>query len=122
MSSIEKKMNELVGRIEGGREDQVAEVLSMKRSLKTAMLKKNLKEHPTLLLLLSLLRKREQGYTLLLSNKEDLEEVKRRAIFEARRECRFMLSFFEVDKTIENIERELDYQLSEKVDDAPEQE
>ncbi len=115
-STIENKMEKLVERLSDGRSDQLEEVASMKKTLKTAMLKKNLKEHPALCQLLDVLRKREEAYTLILSNKEDLIEIKRQGMFERRREVRFILSFFDsADKTIESIDKQLDYQLSDEL-------
>ena len=116
MSTIDVKMNKLVERMSDGREDQIAEVISMKKTLKGALLKKNLKEHPALVQLLSTLKKREEQYTMILANKEDLNETERQAIFARRKEVRFILSFFDsADKTIERMEKQLDYQLSDEV-------
>ena len=116
MSTIDVKMNKLVERMSDGREDQIAEVISMKKTLKGALLKKNLKEHPALVQLLSTLKKREEQYTMILANKEDLNETERQAIFARRKEVRFILSFFDsADKTIESMEKQLDYQLSDEV-------
>ena len=78
------------------------------------------KDHDAMKQLLSLLKKREEGYTLILANKEDLDQAKRQGFFERRKEVRFILSFFEVDKTLETIEAQLDYQLSEDVGDSEE--
>lgn len=109
-------MDKLVDRLRDGREDSLAEVISLQKTLKAAMLKKNLKEHPALKQLLNVLKKREEAYTLILSNKEDLTEEKRMGMFERRKEVRFILSFFEsAEKTISGIEEQLDYQLSDEV-------
>lgn len=115
MSNIEEKMSKLENKMADGREDQLAEVVAMKKSLKTALLKKNFADHPAMVQLLSLLRKREQSFSTLLQNKEDLIEEKRLAMFQRRKEVRFILSFFDIDKTIEGIEAQLDYQLSDEL-------
>lgn len=122
-SIIETRMKQLVDKLDDYRPDQQEEVIAMQKSLKTASLKKNLADHPSMKLMLDTLRKRENGYTLVLSNKEDLEEMKRHAYFARRAEVRWILSFFDVDQTIESIEKriqsELDGQLSDSVDNAP---
>lgn len=115
MANIEEKMKKLEDKMSDGREDQLEEVISMKKSLKMALLKKNFADHPAMIQLLSLLRKREQSFSTLLQNKEDLNEEKRMAMFQRRKEVRFMLSFFDVDKTITGIEAQLDYQLSDEL-------
>lgn len=116
MSNIDAKMAKLLERMRDGREDQLAEVVAIKKTLKTALLKKNLKDHPALTQLLSTLKKREEQYTMLLANKEDITELERRAMFAQRREVRFIISFFDgSEKTIQNIENQLDYQLSDDV-------
>lgn len=116
MDKLEAKLSQLSEKMEGGREDQIAEVVSIKKILKAAMLKKNLKEHPALNALLDVLRKREDGFTIVLANKEDLTTEQRLAYFNRRKEVRFILSFFDsADKTIESIEKMLDYQLSEDI-------
>ena len=107
-------MDKLVERMSDGREDQLLEVEGMKKVLKNAMLKKNLKEHPALVQLLNILRKREQGFTLVLANKEDLADTKREGFFQRRKEVRFILSFFDsADRTIDGIDKQLDFQLSD---------
>lgn len=109
-------MDKLEEVMSDARQDQREEVVKMRKTLKGAMLKKNLKEHPALAQFLSLLRKREQGYTILLANKEDLTDVKRQGYFERRKEVRFILSFFDsADRTIESIDKALDYQLSDEL-------
>jgi hypothetical protein len=108
------KLDKLAEKMEGARADQLEEVVRMRKTLKAAMLKKSLKEHPALTELLSLLRKRETSYSLLLSNKP--MDDRRTEWFARRAEVRFIISFFEVDKTIEHIDAELDYQLSDEVD------
>lgn len=112
-------MDKLVEKLDEYRPDQVAEIQSMQKSLKTALLKKNIAQHPALQQLVDTLKKREKGYTLILSDKEDLSEVDRKAYWARRAEIRFMISFFDVDATIESIETrldsELDHQLSEEV-------
>ncbi len=119
MTNIDTKMQKLTEKLDEYRPDQVAEIQSMQKSLKTAMLKKNFAEHPALQLLLDTLRKREKGYTLVLSDKEDLTLEQRSSYFARRQEVRFVLSFFDVDSSIETIERrvdaELDAQLSDEV-------
>ena len=113
---IEGKMDKLEEVMSDARQDQREEVIQMRKTLKSAMLKKNLKEHPALAQFLSVLRKREQGYTLILANKEDLTDVKRQGYFERRKEARFILSFFDsADRTIDGIDKALDYQLSDEV-------
>ena len=117
-ATLEVKIGKLQERMKGGREDQLAEVINMKKVLKTALLKKNLKEHPALGQLLALLRKREQAYSLILQNKKELTESERAGYFDRREELRFILSFFDsADKTISKIEEQLDYQLSDEVED-----
>ncbi len=117
-TNIENKMMKLSDKMQGGREDHIQEVQKMQKVLKNAMLKKNLKEHPALSQLLSLLRKREEGYAILLGNKEDLTEDQRKGYFERRKEIRFILSFFEnADRTIENMEKRIDYQLSDEIEE-----
>lgn len=114
------KIDKLVEKLDDYRPDQQAEVISMQKTLKAATLKKNFKDHPAMKMLIDLLRKRELGYTLVLANKEDLTEIKRQGYFDRRAEVRWILSFFDVDQTIENIEKridaELEYQLSERVE------
>ena len=115
-SAIEAKMNKLVDKMSDGREDQLSEVVSMRKTLKSAMLKKDLRNHAAMQKLLELLRKREASFTMVLANKEDLDPVKREGFFQRRKELRFILSFFDsVDRTIDGIERQLDYQLSEEL-------
>lgn len=111
-------MEKLVGKLDEYRPDQVPEIQAMQKSLKAAALKKNLKQHPAMQLLIDTLRKREQGYTLVLSNKEDLDEQKRQAYFARRGEVRWILAFFDVDQTIESIERRLDAELDQQLSDA----
>lgn len=111
-------MEKLIAKLDDYRPDQVAEIQSMQKSLKTALLKKNLKQHPALNALLLTLKKREEGYTLVLANKEDLPEEKRQAYFARRGEVRFILSFFDVDSTIDTIERSLDTELDGQLSDA----
>lgn len=118
MSQVEVKLDRLAEKLQGGREDHLAEVESMRKVLKDALIKKNLKDNPALKQLLQTLRKREEGYSLLLSNKPTDE--RRVEWFARREECRFLLKFFEVDKTIEGIEKRLDYQLSDTVEESPE--
>ena len=109
-------MEKLVDKMRTGREDQLEEVIAMQKTLKNALLKKNLKQHPALLQLLGVLRKREQAYSLILTNKENLSQEERSGMFERRREVRFILSFFEsADKTIEGIRSQLEYQLGDEV-------
>lgn len=115
MANIELKMEKLIEKLDDYRPDQVQEIQAMQKSLKQAMLKKNLKEHPSMKLLIKTLGDRERGYTLVLSNKEDLEEMKRHAYFARRSELRFILSFFDVDSTIKNIERDLDAELDNQL-------
>lgn len=113
-------MNKLIEHLDEYRPDQVPEIQAIQKSLKMASLKKNFKEHPAMLLLIDTLRKREKGYTIVLSDKEDLSQEKRSAYFARRAEVRWILAFFDVDQTIESIERrldtELDLQLSGSVD------
>lgn len=115
-NSIEQKMSKLVERVNDYRADASEEIVAMQKTLKNAMLKKNLKEHPALMQLLSTLRKRENAYSLILQNKRDLSDVERRGYFDRREEVRFIISFFDVDKTLETLENALDYQLSGGVD------
>lgn len=115
MADPQASMQKLVEKMSNGRPDQLAEVQAMQRSLKTAMLKKNFKEHPAMSLFIATLRKREQAYCLILQNKRDLTEVQRQAFFEKRDELRLILSFFKVESVIDTIEKELDYQLSDDV-------
>ncbi len=116
MSTIDVKMNKLIERMRDGREDQIEEVISMRKTLKQALLKKNLKEHPALIQMLSTLKKREEQFTMILANKEDVTDLERQAMFARRKEGRFILSFFDsADKTVESIEKQLDYQLSDDV-------
>lgn len=110
-------MDKLVGKLDEYRPDQVPEIQAMQKSLKMASLKKNFKEHPAMKQLIDTLRKREKGYTLVLSDKEDLDEQKRQAYFARRAEVRWILSFFDVDQTIESIERRLDQELDEQLSD-----
>lgn len=109
-------MDKLIDKLKGGRPDHIEEVVSMQKTLKTAMLKKNLKEHPALQRLLAALRKRESSWTTILANKKDLTEGDRREYFAKREEDRFLISFFNVDTTIESIEKNIDYQLSDEID------
>lgn len=110
-------MEKLIGKLDEYRPDQVPEIQSMQKSLKLASLKKNFKQHPAMQMLLDSLRKREAGYTIILSNKEDLDEGKRQAYFARRAEVRFILSFFDVDQTIDTIERQLDKELDAQLSD-----
>lgn len=116
-SDLETKMNRLLERMDDGRPDQLEEVKAMQKTLKSAMLKKNLKEHPALQQLLSTLKKREESYTTLLANKEDLPQEKRDALYNRRKEIRFILSFFNVESVLASLESTLDYQLSDEVKD-----
>lgn len=116
-ADIESKINRLVESFKDGRPDAHAEIISIQKTLKVAMLKKNLKEHPALVQLLNVLKKREEGMTLVLANKEDLPHEERMALFQRRREIRFVISFFNVEPTIDSIEKTLDYQLSDEVND-----
>lgn len=121
MSTIpntEKKIDLLITRLDGGRQDHLEEVLSMRKALKQAMLKKNFKEHPALKLMIDTLRKRNEAYSLVLSDKRELTEINRREYFARRDEVRWLLSFFEVDRTIETIEKRIDYQLSDDVEEG----
>lgn len=111
-------MEKLVGKLDEYRPDQVPEIQAMQKSLKMASLKKNFKEHPAMQLLIDTLRKREKGYTLVLSDKEDLDEQKRQTYFARRAEVRWILSFFDVNQTIESIERRLDAELDEQLSDV----
>lgn len=119
MISTEAKMTKLVEKLDEYRPDMVGEVKAMQKSLKTALLKKNLSQHPALKLMLDTLRKREAGYSLVIDNKEDLPEDKRKMYFARRAEVRFILSFFDVAATLESIDsrldKELDMQLSDEV-------
>lgn len=117
MSNVDVKMQKLVDKLDDYRPDQQAEVAAMQKALKTASLKKNFADHPAMQLLLETLRKREQGYSLVLSNKEDIDEVKRHAYFARRAEVRWILSFFDVGQAIESIERRLDEELSGQLGD-----
>lgn len=114
-TNIETKMTKLVEKVNDYRPDASVEIVAMQKSLKAAMLKKNLKEHPALAQLLATLKKREEAYSLVLQNKRDISDVERRGYFDRREEVRFIISFFEVDKTLETLEKQLDYQLSEEV-------
>lgn len=116
-SDLETKMNRLLERMDDGRPDHLEEVKAMQKTLKSAMLKKNLKEHPALQQLLSTLKKREESYTTLLANKEDLPQEKRDALYNRRKEIRFILSFFNVESVLASLESTLDYQLSDEVKD-----
>lgn len=117
--ALDSKLNKLVEKLDDYRPDQQAEVIALQKTLKLATLKKNFKEHPAMKMLMDLLRKREVGYTLVLANKEDLSDIKRQGYFDRRAELRWILSFFDVDQMIENIEKridaELEYQLSNEV-------
>lgn len=110
---IETDMGKLIEKIDEYRPDQVPEIQAMQKSLKTAMLKKNFSEHPALSLLLSTLRKREKSYTLIISDKEDIDVVQRASYFARRAEVRFILSFFDVDSSIDTIERRVKAELEE---------
>lgn len=112
MSTVDTKMAKLVEKLDDYRPDQQAEVIAMQKSLKAASLKKNLAEHPSMKLLIETLRNREAQYTLVLSNKEDLDDKKRGAYFARRAEVRFILSFFDVDSAIASIEERLDQELT----------
>lgn len=114
-NTVEVLMNKLVEKMSDGRPDQLAEVVSMQKSLKMAMLKKNFKDHPAMALFISTLQKRERAYGILLQNKRDLTELQRQAFFEKRDELRLILSFFNVESLIETVEKELNYQLSDEV-------
>jgi hypothetical protein len=118
MDPLEAKLGKLVDRLQDGRPDHLAEVQSMQKALKAAMLKKNLKEHPALKQFFDTLRKREQSYTTVIANKRDMSELDRREFFAKRDEIRLILSFFNVDSTIGNIEKTLDYQLSDEVEES----
>lgn len=113
--SLEEKMSQLMQKVDDYRPDQQEEIVRMQKTIKTAMLKKNFKQHPALTELLSLLKKREESYSLILSNKEDLTETQRFGYIARRREVRWLISFFEVDKTLKTIEQTIDYQLSDEV-------
>ena len=116
-------MSKLVEQLDNYRPDQQSAVQAMQKALKTASLKKNLGDHPAFKLLLKTLRDRERQYSLILSNKEDLEEIKRHAYFARRGEVRWILSFFDVDQTIESIEKTLDEELDGQLgDNAPSEE
>jgi hypothetical protein len=120
MSNVDIKMSKLVDKLDDYRPDTQAVVVAMQKALKTASLKKNLGNHPAFKLLLKTLRDRERQYSLVLSNKEDLDEIKRHAYFARRGEVRWILSFFDVEQTIESIEKTLDEELDEQfVDNAP---
>lgn len=120
MSAVDTKMQKLVDKLDDYRPDQIAEVEAMQKSLKLASLKKNFKEHPAMQLMLASLKKKADGYTLVLANNADIDEMKRREYFARRDEVRFVLGMFDVDQTIESIEKRLDeelnYQLSDSVD------
>jgi|CXWL01.1.fsa_nt_gi hypothetical protein len=123
MSNVDIKMSKLVEQLDNYRPDQQSAVQAMQKALKTASLKKNLGDHPAFKLLLKTLRDRERQYSLILSNKEDLEEIKRHAYFARRGEVRWILSFFDVDQTIESIEKTLDEELDGQLgDNAPSEE
>lgn len=104
-------MQKLVEKLDDYRPDQVEEIKAMQKSLKQASLKKNLANHPAMKLLLDTLRKREQGYNIILTNKEDLPDVKRQAYFARRAEVRFILSFFDTTSSMNGIEQRLDAEL-----------
>lgn len=108
---IEAKMELLQAQMEGGREDHVAEVELLQRTMKKAMVKKSFAEHDAMKMLLAFLDKREHAYTLILSEKKELLEMERRAMFEKRAEVRWLISFFDTEKTLKSIESRLDYQL-----------
>lgn len=118
MSNVDIKMSKLVEQLDNYRPDQQSAVQAMQKALKTASLKKNLGDHPAFKLLLKTLRDRERQYSLILSNKEDLEEIKRHAYFARRGEVRWILSFFDVDQTIESIEKTLDEELDGQLGDS----
>ena len=112
MADTEGKMQKLIEKIDDYRPDASSEIIAMQKTLKAAMLKKNFKDHPALVQLLSTLTKREQAYSLILQNKRDLTDVQRQGYFDRREEVRFILGFFNVESTIQSIESQLDYQLS----------
>ena len=109
--AIDLKMGKLVERLDQYRPDAVPEILSMQKSLKTAQLKKNFVEHPAVKMFVDAMRNRDQQYTAVLSNKEDLDDAKRSAFFARRAEVRFVLAFFDVDATIQSIEQRLHQSL-----------
>ena len=115
MSNIQAKLDLLAKKLEGGREDQIREVQAMEKVVKNALLKQNLKDHPAMILFLQTMKKREEGYHMLLAN-NPMDE-KRVEWFARREECRFLTRFFEVESRLKTIESDLDYQLSD--DTAP---
>lgn len=113
---LNSKIDKLAEKLEGGREDHLAEVASMRKTFKNASLKKALAQNPAMEKLIEMLRKRENSFTQVLANKEDLAEAQRMAFFQRRKEVRFILSFFEsADKTLESLDKALDYQLSDEI-------
>ena len=113
---VEAKMNKLIDEMSDARQDQREEVVGMRKTLKAALLKKNLKEHPAIAQLLALLSKREGAYTQILSDKEDITELQRQGFIQRRKEVRFILSFFgSAERAIEGIDKKLDYFLSDEI-------
>lgn len=113
---LTNKIDKLQEKLEGGREDSLAEVTAMRRSFKEATMRKALAGNPTMAKLLGLLKKREASITSVIDNKEVLADLDRAKLFARRKEVRFFLSFFEAaDNALKTLEIELDYQLSEEV-------
>lgn len=116
---LNNKIDKLAEKLEGGREDHLAEVALMRRTLKDASLKKALAQNPAMEKLIGMFRKRENSFTQVLANKEDMTEAQRAAFFQRRKEVRFILSFFEsADKTLEALDKALDYQLSDEIEEG----
>lgn len=117
--SLESSIDKLAEKLEGGREDHLAEVSSMRKIFKDASLRKKLMENPAMKKLIDMLKKRESSFTVVLSNKENLTTEQRNNFFSRRKEVRFILSFFEnADKTLESLEKIVAYQLSNDINDS----
>ena len=116
MSDLQTDLGKLAEKLEGGREDHLKEVVSMQKTLKKALLKKNLKEHPALHQLLQTLTKREQGYRLILANKREMTSEDRNIMFARADEIKFVLNFFNIDPVLEGVEKYVEYQLSDAVE------
>lgn len=117
--NVEQKLDRLAEKLEGGREDSLQEVQTMRASLKEASMRKNLAKNPAMQKLIGFLRKRDASITMLLENKEELPDIERGKLFSRRKEVRFILSFFDAaDRALASISEQLDYQLSDEIKDG----
>lgn len=114
MNAIETKIEKLKRQLIGGRQDHIDEIGQWERDLKKKMLIKNISEHPAILELRKMIKDRIDASEIVLKNDRNCAGEERLRLFERKEEDKWLLSFFETaEKGIENLEKSLDYYLSD---------